>query len=139
MSIADEMREGTASGRWAGKTRTGGAASTLRAGGLGGKDQQRRPSESSIPPTGERSAARPAASRKQQARADRKHQELLDALARVERARATPAPPHPPLPTFGSAERARVLALGRVRDGARRHPILDTPYVSVANPPKFQR
>ncbi len=73
--------------------------------------------------------------RKRQAVADQRHKELLDALARVERATAAPVAP-PPLPTFGSAERARVLARGRIRDGAKRHPILDTPWVSVANPPK---
>jgi hypothetical protein len=71
--------------------------------------------------------------RKQERQVDyestRRHQELLEA---VERAK-TPSPPQA-LPTFGSAERARVLALGRIRDGAKRHPVLDTPYVSVANP-----
>jgi hypothetical protein len=59
----------------------------------------------------------------------RRHQELLEAL---ERAKA-PSPP-PPRPTFRSAERARVLALGRIRDGEKRHPILDTPFTRVANP-----
>jgi hypothetical protein len=65
--------------------------------------------------------------RKKQAGTDRRHKELLDAVVRVERATAPPVSP-PPLPTF--AERARVLALGRIRDGAKRHPILDTPWAS---------
>jgi hypothetical protein len=64
---------------------------------------------------------------------DRRHKEVLDAIAKLERQNA-PAPP-PPLPTHNSAERARVLALGKVRDGAKRHPILDTPWVRVANLP----
>jgi len=65
--------------------------------------------------------------RKKQVDADRKHNELLDAIARIERQGAVSVPP-PPLPTYGSAERARVLALGRIRDGAERHPLLDTPW-----------
>jgi hypothetical protein len=60
----------------------------------------------------------------------RKHQEVLGAIARLERQSAPPV--QRALPTFKSAERARVLALGRIRDGAKRHPILDTTYVSVA-------
>lgn len=44
---------------------------------------------------------------------DRKHQELIAAIEKLERQQAAPPPP-PPRPTFGSAERARVLALGRV-------------------------
>jgi len=72
-------------------------------------------------------------SRKQERQGDyvstRRHQELLEALERAK----TPSLP-PQLPTFNSAERARVLALGRERDGAKRHPVLDSPYVSVANP-----
>jgi hypothetical protein len=72
--------------------------------------------------------------RKKQTEADRKHKELLDAVRQVERQNAASVPP--PRPAFGSAERARILALGRMRDGARRHPILDTPFVSVANPSK---
>jgi hypothetical protein len=66
---------------------------------------------------------------------ERKHKEVLQALAKLERQNAPPPPP-PPLPTFNSAERARVLALGKIRDGTKRHPILDTPWVSVANPPE---
>jgi hypothetical protein len=70
--------------------------------------------------------------RKQERQVDydsaRRHQELLEAIAR---AKAPSAPQ--PRPTFGSAERARVLELGRVRDGQHRHPVLDSPYVSVAN------
>jgi hypothetical protein len=66
------------------------------------------------------------------AAADRKHGELLEAIARLEQQKA-PTPPPPPQPTFNSAERARIIALGRIRDGANRHPILDSPWVSVAN------
>lgn len=61
-----------------------------------------------------------------------RHKELLRALDSLERQRAAPPPLPPPLPTFNSVERARIIALGRVRDGAKRHPILDAPYVSVA-------
>jgi hypothetical protein len=65
---------------------------------------------------------------------ERRHKELLEAIDdRRQRQNAPPSLP-PPLPTCNSAERARVLALGRIRDGEKRHPILDTPYVSVANP-----
>jgi hypothetical protein len=63
---------------------------------------------------------------------DSRHKELLDAIDRLER-QNRPAPPPPPQPTFNSAERARVLALGKIRDGEKRHPILDTPWVSVAH------
>jgi hypothetical protein len=56
-------------------------------------------------------------------------------VAKLERQNAPPAC-SPPLPTHNSAERARVLALAKIRDGAKRHPILDTPWVSVANPPE---
>lgn len=73
--------------------------------------------------------------RQQQQESDRKHRELIAAIEKLERQQATPQPP-PPRPTFGSAERARILALGRIRDGAKRHPILDAPFASVANPPK---
>lgn len=66
---------------------------------------------------------------------DRKHAEVLEAVAKLERQKAPPPPP-PPQPTSNSAERARVLALGKIRDGGKRHPILDTPWVSVANPQK---
>jgi hypothetical protein len=65
------------------------------------------------------------------AEADRKHKELLDAVARLERRNEANAPA--PLPTYESAERARVLALGRVRDGQHRHAILDAPRTSFAN------
>lgn len=65
---------------------------------------------------------------------DRRHKELLEAIDRLERQNQPPPPP-PPQPTFNSAERARVLALGRIRDGEKRHPILDTPWISVTNPP----
>jgi len=68
---------------------------------------------------------------------DRRHREVLRAIAKLERT-TVPAPHPSPLPTFNSAERARVLALGRIRDGAKRHPILDAPYVSAANPPNRQ-
>ena len=63
---------------------------------------------------------------------DRKHREVLRAIAKLERP-TVPAPHPSPLPTFNSAERARVLALGKVRDGDKRHPILDAPWVRVAN------
>jgi hypothetical protein len=66
---------------------------------------------------------------------ERKHKEVLQALDRLER-QNTPPPSPPPLPTFNSAEQARVLALGKIRASAKRHPILDTPWVSVANPPE---
>lgn len=75
--------------------------------------------------------------RQRQAGATHKHRELTTQLCRLERqvAANASAPAPPPLaPTYNSAERARVLALGRVRDGAKRHPVLDTPWVSVANP-----
>jgi hypothetical protein len=72
--------------------------------------------------------------RKQQAAGDRKHREVLEAVAKLERHSAPPVAQ--PAPTFNSAERARVLALGRIRDGAKRHPILDSPHVSVVNPRK---
>jgi hypothetical protein len=71
-------------------------------------------------------------SRKTQAADDRKHREVLEAVAKLERQSAPPVAR--PAPTFNSAERARVLALGRIRDGAKRHPVLDSPHVSVANP-----
>ena len=64
----------------------------------------------------------------------RKHREVLRAIAKLERQNLPAALPSL-LPTFNSAERARVLALGRMRDGERRHPILDTPFVSVAKRP----
>ena len=68
---------------------------------------------------------------------DRRHREVLRTIAKLERPTVTA--PHPsPLPAFNSAERARVLALGRIRDGEKRHPILDAPYVSVANSPDRQ-
>jgi hypothetical protein len=70
-------------------------------------------------------------SRKEQAAGDRKHREVLEAVAKLER-KSTPLVAQP-APTFNSAERARILALGRIRDGVKRHPVLDTPYVSVAN------
>jgi hypothetical protein len=70
-------------------------------------------------------------SRKTQAADDRKHREVLEALAKLERQSAPLVVQ--PAPSFNSAERARVLALGRIRDGAKRHPILDSPYVRVAN------
>jgi hypothetical protein len=57
----------------------------------------------------------------------------------LQKASQASPPVPPPLPTFNSAERARVLALGKIRDGANRHPILDTPWVSVANPPAAKR
>ena len=63
---------------------------------------------------------------------DRRHREVLRAIAKLERP-TVPAPHLSPLPTFNSAERARVLALGRVRDSVKRHPVLDGPYISVAN------
>jgi hypothetical protein len=70
--------------------------------------------------------------RKQERQVDyestRRHQELLEAVDRA-KTRSQPQP----RPTFGSAERARVLGLGRIRDGQHRHPVLDSPYVSVAN------
>ena len=69
--------------------------------------------------------------RKTQAAGDRKHREVLEAVAKLERQCAPPDAR--PAATFNSAERARILALGRIRDGAKRHPILDAPYVSVAN------
>jgi hypothetical protein len=71
-------------------------------------------------------------SRKTQVADERKHREVLEAIAKLERQSAPPVAR--PAPTFNSAERARVLELGRLRDGAKRHPILDTPYLSVANP-----
>lgn len=66
---------------------------------------------------------------------NRKHQELLAKIEDLQRQVANP-PPTPSKPTFGSAERARILALGKIRDGAKRHPILDEPSVSVANRPE---
>jgi len=70
-------------------------------------------------------------SRKTRAAGDRKHREVLEAITKLERQIAPPVAQ--PAPTFNSAERARVLALGRIRDGAKRHPILGIPYRSVAN------
>jgi hypothetical protein len=72
---------------------------------------------------------------KQKLEEDRRHKELLDALAKLERQSAAPPVP-PPLPTFNSAERARVLGLGKLRDGEKRHPILNEPYTPVANKPR---
>lgn len=69
--------------------------------------------------------------RKKQAEADRKHKELLEAVAKLERESAPSSPT--PRPTHNSTERARVLALGRIRDGQHRHPILDAPYTRVAS------
>lgn len=72
------------------------------------------------------------AARKQQADADNKHRELLATIAKLEH--QTAAPPTPSVPN-----RAHVLALGRERDlaaGVKRHPVLDSPYVSVAQAPK---
>ncbi len=69
--------------------------------------------------------------RKKQSESVRKHKELLTAVSRLEHPNAASAPA--PLPTYSSAERARVFAMGRARDGNKRHSILDTPYVSVAN------
>lgn len=54
------------------------------------------------------------------------------AIARIERQAAVPVAP-PPSPTYGGTQRARVLALGRFRDGSKRHPILDTPWMRVAD------
>jgi flagellar biosynthesis/type III secretory pathway M-ring protein FliF/YscJ len=73
------------------------------------------------------------AARKQQAHADRKHTELQAAIKKLERESAAPA--RAPLPTYNSAERARVLALGKIKDGDMRHPILDAPCARVANSP----
>jgi hypothetical protein len=61
----------------------------------------------------------------------RRHKEVLEAIGKLERQNRPPPSP-PPLPTHNSAERARVLALGKIRDGEKRHPVLNTPYVSVA-------
>ncbi len=63
--------------------------------------------------------------RKKQAEDSRKHTEVLATLARLER-QNTPPPVPAALPTYNSAERARVLALGRIRDGDKRHPLLAT-------------
>lgn len=63
---------------------------------------------------------------------DSKRREARRAIAKLERQNLPASHPSLP-PTFNSAERARVLALGRIRDGATRHPILDAPYVSVVN------
>jgi hypothetical protein len=71
--------------------------------------------------------------RKERADTDRKLREVVTAIAKLERQK-TPSVVSA-LPTFNSAERARVLALGRTRDGKKRQPILDTPWQSVANPP----
>lgn len=71
-------------------------------------------------------------SRKTQAADDRKHREVLEGIAKLER-QSAPLVARPS-PTFNSAERARVLALGRIRDGAKRHPVLDSPYASVTSP-----
>ena len=71
-------------------------------------------------------------SRKTQAADDRKHREVMEGIAKLERQSAPPVAR--PAPTFNSAERARVLALGRIRDGVKRHPVLDSPYVSVTSP-----
>jgi len=73
--------------------------------------------------------------RSDRAAEERKQKEVLAALAKLEQ-QSSPPPAPRPLPTHNSAERARVLALGKIRDGAKRHPILDTPWVSVANPPE---
>lgn len=74
--------------------------------------------------------------RKKQAEADSKHKELLAAVSNLERQVAARAPATPPPPKYDRAYRARVLALGRQRDlesGVKRHPVLDSPYISVAN------
>ncbi len=63
--------------------------------------------------------------RKKQAENSRKHTEVLATLARLERQNIPPPVPAA-LPTYNSAERARVLALGRIRDGDKRHPLLAT-------------
>jgi hypothetical protein len=73
--------------------------------------------------------------RKTQAASGSKHREVLEAIAKPKRQSAPPV--QRALPTHKSAERARILALGRLRDGVRRHPILDSPYVSVANIPRL--
>ncbi len=75
------------------------------------------------------------AARKQQADADSKHKELLATVAKLERQIAEPAAPlyHAHRSTY----RDDMIALGRVRDherGVKRHPVLDSPRVSVANP-----
>jgi hypothetical protein len=72
--------------------------------------------------------------RKKQAEASRQHTEVLAAVTRLERQNTPPVPAT--LPTYNSAERARVLALGKMRDGEKRHPILDTSWASVTNPPE---
>jgi hypothetical protein len=72
------------------------------------------------------------ATRKQQADADSKHRELLATVHKLERQIA--APISAPTPPYNYAH---ALALGRAHDlahGVPRHPVLDSPYVSVANP-----
>ncbi len=67
--------------------------------------------------------------RKKQAEADHKHNKLLDAIARLEHQNAA-ADASASFPSYGNAERALVLALGRVRDGEHLHPVLDSPPIS---------
>lgn len=79
------------------------------------------------------------AARKQQADADSKHAELLAKVAKLERQIAEPTVPmyHAPRSTY----RDDMVALGRTHDlanGVKRHPVLDSPYVSVANPAPSQ-
>jgi hypothetical protein len=70
--------------------------------------------------------------RKTKTAGGRNHRQVLESTAKLEHQSAPLATR--PAPTFNSAERARVLALGRIRDGAKRHPVLDSPYNSVAKP-----
>lgn len=73
--------------------------------------------------------------RKKQREDDRRHAETLAAIRDVTHQRATPAVPA--TPEYSPAHRARVIALGRVRDrenGQPRHPILDSEPTLVSAP-----
>lgn len=72
--------------------------------------------------------------RKKQREDDRRHAETLAAIANA--ARQSAAPIAPPASKYDAAYRARVIALGRIRDrenGLKRHPVLDGANTSVAN------
>lgn len=70
---------------------------------------------------------------------DRRHAEMLAAIASV--ARQHSAPVATSAPQYDAAYRARVIALGRERDrenSLKRHPILDSAYANLASIPHNQ-
>jgi hypothetical protein len=72
--------------------------------------------------------------RKKQREDDRRHAEMLAAITDI--ARRDAAPTAPPAPKYDAADRAHVIAQGRIRDrenGLKRHPFLDSAYTNVAN------